>query len=215
MNPKEPIPVAILCRVSTKKQENERQERELTEVCDQNGWQVVEIIREVVSGAVKEEDRPGLGRVMDLVRERKIKKVLVHEVSRLSRKPSVALRVVEEMTGFGVSLYWHTQRMETLLPGGKRNAAAGIIMSIMSEFAQAEREMMIERVNSGLALARERGIKLGRPEGSEPRDKFLEKHSAAIRLIQAGKGLSVRQIAKLADVSTGTVVKITKMLKAA
>src|SRR5207248_9069139 len=55
-----------------------------------------------------------------LALEGKIKKVLVHEVSRIARRNSVAHRFVETLEECGVSLYWHAQSIETLLSSGKR-----------------------------------------------------------------------------------------------
>ena len=85
------IPVAILVRVSTNKQETDRQVSELGEYATKRGYEVVEICKEEVSGAADHDSRLGLHRVEELARMGKIKKVLVHEVSRLARKNSCLL----------------------------------------------------------------------------------------------------------------------------
>ena len=71
--------------------------------------------------------------------------MLVHEVSRLARKPSVAHTTVEELEDRGVSLYWHQQGIETLLPSGERNPAAGVMFALLSEMARAERETLVDQ----------------------------------------------------------------------
>ena len=62
------------------------------------------------------------------------------------------------------SLYWHAQSIETLLPNGKRNPAAGIMLALLAEMARNESETLRERIKSGLALARSRGVILRRPK---------------------------------------------------
>src|SRR5205085_8959443 len=131
-----------------------------------------------------------------LARRGKVKKVLVHEISRLSRRNSVAHRFVEALEDCGVSLYWHAQGIETLLSNGKRNPAAGIMLALLAEIARNEVEVLRERIKSGLAEARRKGVKLGRPKGTIlPRDVFLQKHKDVFRQLKAGQ--SVRNTAKI------------------
>src|SRR5207248_4582717 len=79
-----------------------------------------EICHETVSGRAADDDRYGLRHVEALAQLGKVRKVLVHEISRLGRKNSVAHRFVETLEECGVSLYWHAQGLETLLPNGAR-----------------------------------------------------------------------------------------------
>jgi DNA invertase Pin-like site-specific DNA recombinase len=127
--------VAILVRVSTARQETDRQVHELEAYASSKGYAVVEVCREQVSGGAKMEERDGIRRVLELAYSGRINKVLVHEVSRIARRNSVAHRFIEELEELGVSLYWHTQGIETLLPSGKRNPAASIMFSLLAEIA--------------------------------------------------------------------------------
>ncbi len=202
------VPVAILARVSTDKQNTARQIHELQQVAAENGWEVVEIIETAgLSGNAKEGDRHDLGRVRELAVAKKIRKVLVHEVSRLARRNSTAHKFLEEMEALGVSLYWHAQRIETLLANGKRNPAASIMFSLLAEMARSERETLVERINSGLAKARREGKKLGRPEGSSrsPKD-FLSTHRDVVKQLRADQ--SIRNTAKITGKSVSTVQRV-------
>ena len=204
-------PVAVLVRVSTQKQETDRQISELQSYADGKGYQVVEVCRETVSGRADEADRHGLNRVEELARLGTIKKVLVHEVSRLARKNSVVHRFVEMLEEFGISLYWHAQGIETLLPNGKRNPASGIMLALLAEMARNEVETLRERINSGLAEARKKGIKLGRPAGTNLNpDEFLQKHREICRLLKAGQ--SVRNSAKISGKGVSTVQRVKAIL---
>lgn len=205
--PASKLPVAILVRVSTLKQETDRQVSELKAYADSKGFEVVEVCEEQISGMADESDRHGLHRVEELARTGAIKKVLVHEVSRLARRNSVAHAFVETLEDLGVSLYWHQQGIETLLPNGKRNPAAAIMFALLAEMARAERETLSERIKSGLAEARRKGRKLGRPQGSTVSDKeFLAKHSDIVRRLREGH--SVRNTAKITGKGGSTVQRV-------
>lgn len=207
MKTKQKIPVAILVRVSLARQETDRQVFELREVSEKNEWQVIEVIQESISGAASDSDRAGIERAMELARAGEIRKVLVHEVSRVARRNSTAHRFVEELEDFGVSLYWHAQKIETLLPSGKRNPAASIMFSLLAEMARNERETLVERIKSGLAEARRKGHRLGRPPGSKVGEKaFLEKHRDVVRLLRAGQ--SIRNSAKISGKGVSTVQRV-------
>jgi len=173
----------------------------------------VEICEETVSGRVLAAERTGLQRVEDLAREGKIKKVLVHEVSRIGRRNSVTHKFVENLLEMGVSLYWHQQRIETLLPSGKRNPAAGIMLALLSEMALAETETLSERILSGLQEAKRKGVKLGRPEGTViSNTEFLKKHKDVVRLLKEKH--SIRNAAKIARKGISTVHKVKLHLTA-
>ena len=199
--------VAILVRVSTEKQETDRQITELQAYADSKGYEVVEVLKETVSGRADEADRHGLIQAEELAATGKIKKVLVHEISRLSRKNSITHRVIESLESYGVSLYWHSQGIETLLSNGKRNPAAGIMVALLSEIARAEVETLRERIMSGLTEARKKGVKLGRPAGTtnSPAD-LLKKHQDIVKLLKNGH--SVRHTTRITSKGFSTVQRV-------
>jgi DNA invertase Pin-like site-specific DNA recombinase len=210
---KQRTPVVILVRVSTVKQETDRQISELKAYADGKDYEVIEICRETISGRAADDDRQVLRHVEELARQRKIKKVLVHEISRLARKNSVAHRFVETLEECGVSLYWHAQGIETLLPNGKRNPAAGIMLALLAEMARSEVEVLRERINSGLREARRKGITLGRPKGTTlDRKTFLRKHRDILRLLKSAQ--SVRNAAKITGKGVSTVQRVKEALAA-
>lgn len=207
------VPVAILVRVSTSKQETTRQAHELTDFAKSKGYTVVEVCRETISGDSTSDERVGLKRVEELAAAGQIRKVLVHEISRLARRNSVAHRFVENLESHGVSLYWHAQGIETLLPNGKRNPAAGIMLALLAEMARSELESLRARINSGLATARRAGKTLGRPQGTSiSRSEFLRKHRDVVRLLKSGQ--SVRNAAKIAEKGNSTVQRVKAALAA-
>lgn len=207
------IPVAILVRVSTVKQETDRQVSELTAHAESKGYEVIELCKETVSGRANESERHGLNRAEELAVSGKVKKILVHEISRLARKNSIAHKFVETLEDHGVSLYWHAQGIETLLPNGKRNPAAGIMLALLAEMARSEVEILRERINSGLDEARRKGVKLGRPQGSKlNREVLLQNHRDIVRQLKDGQ--SVRNTAKITGKGISTVQRVKKLTAA-
>ena len=208
-----PVSVAIVVRVSTSKQDTARQLAELQTLADTKGWQVVKVLQETVSGSANIEDRPALLRVLELAAEGKINKVLVHEVSRIARRPSVAMTFVEMLEKHCVSLYWHAQGIETLLPNCKRNPSAAIMLALLSEMARAEKETLVDRINSGLAEARRKGVRLGRPKGSGyDAARLLAEHKDVVRALKAGH--SIRNAAKITGKGGSTVQRVKAALAA-
>jgi DNA invertase Pin-like site-specific DNA recombinase len=111
---------------------------------------------------------------------------------------------------YGVSLYWHSQSIETLLSNGKRNPAAGIMLALLSEIARNEVEVLRERILSGLAEARKKGVRLGRPTGSKnsPAD-LLKMHQDIVKLLKNGH--SVRHTTKITEKGFSTVQRVKKL----
>jgi DNA invertase Pin-like site-specific DNA recombinase len=210
-----PSPAAILVRVSKTSQSVERQTTELRAEAARRGWKVVEVVEESgIGGAADEDRRTGIARIMELAEAGEIKCLMVHEVTRIGRRPAIIHPLVERLHAHGVSLYWHAQRVETLLPDGRRNPAAGMMLAILAEMAFAERETLIERIRSGLDAARRRGARLGRPPGTSlTADDLLAKHADVAALLRRGK--SVRDTAGRTGKSPSTVKRVKAVMRAA
>jgi DNA invertase Pin-like site-specific DNA recombinase len=125
---------------------------------------------------------------------------------------------VEKLEECGVSLYWHAHNIETLMPSGKRNPAAAIMLALLAEMARAEKDTLKERIVSGLAHAKKHGTKsgraIGRPKGTtlEAAD-FLAKHKDIQKLLKSGQ--SIRNAAKISGKGGSTVQRVAAAMKAA
>jgi DNA invertase Pin-like site-specific DNA recombinase len=208
--------VAIFARVSTTdKQTTARQVNDLRDLCANNGWTVVATITEHVSGAKSNDDREGVQELFALAQRRQISKVIITEVSRIGRNVSEGVQIIDRLTASGVSLYIQNIGMETLLADGRPNFMFKPILLTLVGFAEMERELLRERIKSGLETAKRAGKKLGRPTGVvESSDELLAKYPAVVRQVRSS-ALSVRQIAKLCDVSPNTVQKVKQALRMA
>ncbi len=190
---------AIYARVSTADQSCDRQIAELTEFAARGGYDVVDVFRETASGA--KANRAERGRIIDLAQARKIDAVLVSELSRWGRSTQDLLETLNKLAGWKVSVVAVSGlTFELNTPHGRMMA------TMLAGIAQFERDLLSERVKSGLAAARARGKKLGRQLGQRPKSDKL-----APKVIQAvTDGRSYRWIARDLGINKNTVLEIMK-----
>jgi len=153
------IRAALYARVSTNAQHTENQLRRLHEVAALRGWSVVGEYVETVSGAAKA--RPIFDKLMADARRRKFDTIAAVDVSRLGRSLSGLAGLFEEVRQIGVDLYLDREAMDTSTPAGRA------MLGMASVFAAFERDLIIERTMAGLATARAKGARLGRPPASD------------------------------------------------
>ena len=206
--------VVILARVSTDKQDYQRQIVELTDYCSKVGWEIVKVFANKVSGAKKTEERPEILEMLSYVKEHDIKRVCCLEVSRLGRNTLEALKVIQMLNDNKVSLFIKNYNLETLNPDGTPNPVASLITTILLEVASMERRTILERVNSGrnqyIAKCRKEGIKMGRPTNYKKSDEaYKEQYQKEIALLR--KGISLRNVSQLTNTSMNTLRKLKSM----
>jgi len=202
----------IFARVSKLTQDWQRQVSDLEPVCESRGWGAPYIISEKGSASKRRNSqRPEVQQLRELVAAGKVSHVLITEVSRLSRLPSQAHALLEELTAAGVSIYLHRYNIETLLPNGRLNPIASMLFALTAEFGRAETEDRADRILSGQAEARRKGKHLGRPAGTSLEDEdLLKKWPKIAKLLRGNR--SVREIAQLEEVSATTVQAVRAAL---
>lgn len=205
--------VVILARVSTDKQEYNRQVVELTDYCDKMGYEVMRVFASKVSGTKKNEDRPEIMEMLQYIEQNNIDKVCVLEISRLGRNTLEALKVIELLNERKVCLYIKNYNLETLDSEGNVNPITSLICTILLEISSMERHTIIDRMASGrdqyIAKCRKEGIKMGRPATYRKSDDAMkEEYRKEISLLK--QGLSLRQINGLTGTSIMTIRKLYK-----
>src|SRR5215467_13374742 len=188
---------ALYLRVSTDEQSTERQERELTEAAARMRHEVVEVYADNgISGAKGRNGRPAFDRLHRDAARRRFDIVMAWSVDRLGRSLQDLVGFLSELHALRIELYLHQQGLDTTTPAGKA------MFQMMGVFAEFERAMIVERVKSGLRLAKVRGTKSGKPIG---RPRVPEGTRKAIQAAYKAGGGGMRSLAKRYGVSLGTV----------
>ena len=201
--------VVILARVSTDKQDYERQISELSQM----GWEVAKVFANKVSGAKKNEERPEIMEMLQYIEQNNIDKVCVLEISRLGRNTLEALKVIELLNERKVCLYIKNYNLETLDSEGNVNPITSLICTILLEISSMERHTIIERMSSGrdqyIAKCRATGKKMGRPASYRKSDDTMrEQYKKEISLLK--QKMSLRNICAITGTSVATIRKLYK-----
>lgn len=208
--------VVILARVSTDKQEYQRQITELTEHCRKMDWKVVRIFANKVSGAKSNEDRTEIQELIEFVKTNQIQRVVCLEISRMGRNTLEALKVIQLLNEHKVSLYVKNYNLETLDSEGKVNPVASLICTILLEIAQMERLTIKERMASGrkqyIDRCRREGVKMGRPDTYRKHiEEYKKQYQREFSLIR--KGLSLANISAITGTSINTIRKLRILVR--
>jgi DNA invertase Pin-like site-specific DNA recombinase len=161
---------------------------ELRAYCKKRGWHVAgEFVDKGISGA--KEHRPALDRLLSLCRKRSIDAVVVYRYDRFARSLRQLVNALEEFRALGIDFVSLHEGVDTSTPNGR------LVFGIFASIAEFERELIRDRVRSGLAAARSKGKRLGRPR--------VAVDIAMIRCLRA-EGASWPTIAKKLGIGVAT-----------
>jgi DNA invertase Pin-like site-specific DNA recombinase len=193
---------AIYVRVSTDKQTVENQLRELHQIAERRGWEVVQEYHDAgISGAKGRKDRPGLDKMLEDAQRRRFDVVMAWAIDRLGRSLIDLLGTIQALEACGVDLYLDQQSLDTTTPAGK------LMFQITGAFAEFERGMIRQRINAGLKRAVDAGKQLGRPRIDPALEKRIQSQ------LRGGKGMLA--VAKECGVGSGTVQRIAREMAGA
>lgn len=195
--------IALYLRVSTDGQTTEPQELELRRYCEGRGWSVVEVHRDVISGA--KVVREGMTALMEGVRERRFDGVCVVKIDRLARSLQHFAQIIQELRKCGVALVVPGQGIDT----SEESSVSKVQMGILAVIAEFERDIISERTKAGLRAARARGRVLGRPS-----PRIVPNREEVVRAWRAETGgFDFRGLAlRLGGVSTATAWRVAKQV---
>lgn len=199
----------IYARVSSvgDRQTTERQVADLMKYIDLNDMKLVKVFEEKMSGA--KENRPVLTECVEFCISNHIHTLCVSEISRLGRSTKIVVNTIDELTKAGVNVYIQNLPLCTLNEDGQPNPIAKMITAVLSSFAEIERDNIKYRLNSGRELAKAKGVKMGRKTGSiKSKSQKEVEYQSVIKTLKRGQ--SIRNAAKLCDVSVSTVQRIKK-----
>lgn len=143
-------------------------------------WQLREFGDEGISGAVA--TRPGLAALLAAARQRQVDVIVITKLDRLARSLRQLVALGEELRELGVDLVVLDQSIDTTTSAGR------LMFNMLGAFAEFERDLICERVREGVARARAKGVRFGRPR------TFRVDEEDVLRRVAAGE--SYRKIAK-------------------
>ena len=164
------------------------------------------------SGKVKFAERENGKKLVEMVAAGKVKELVVNELSRLGRNTGDTISTLEFLDKHNVNVKVQDIGLESM-PSGKKNPIFKMISSIMSSLYENELENIKERTRAGREIYKLQGGQFGRPIGTNESERdFLNKVQVKKIVFQLEKAHSVRNTAKIADVSPSLVQKTKKIL---
>ncbi len=195
----------LYLRVSTQDQTTANQERELRQVANRAGWEIVHVYKDHgISGAKGKEKRPAFNALHKAAARREFDVVMAWSVDRLGRSLQDLVGFLSEIHAAGVDLFLHQQGLDTTTPAGKA------MFQMLGVFSEFERSIIQERVRAGLRRAVSEGKQLGRPRIAAE----MESRIRAALKARKDSGDSVRKIAARFGVDPSTVQRISHPLGA-
>ena len=170
------------------------------------------IAQEQISGSIAFAKRPKGAELLKLIDAGKVSEIYVEEFSRLGRNAFDTLSTLNICEQH--ELVVHIQNMNLVSRiDGKPNPIFKMFSYIVSVIAEQEKELIKERTEMGKIAARQKGVVFGRKTGSNERKvDFLNKENNKLILKYLVEGhTTVREIAKLTDSSTATVMKVKRV----
>ena len=174
----------LYLRVSTTDQNPENQLPALQRIAESRGYEVVRVIEERVSGAKRKRD--GLTQLLEGAHRGEFGVVLCWAIDRLGRSMAGVVTTIQTLDASKCQILSHQEPwLDTQGP------VRELLISIFAWVAQMERQKLIERTAAGLATARSKGIRLGRPAVHVDVDEALKLIKGGATLRQAAKRLGV------------------------
>jgi DNA invertase Pin-like site-specific DNA recombinase len=138
------------------------------------------------------------------VEEGALKELVVEEFSRLGRNAGDVIQVLEWLDEHEVNVVVRNIGLQSR-PQGERNPIWKMISSVMSSLYEMEKENILERTRSGRMVAMQRGVRMGRPKGTEENiNRFLSKPKNQEIQKLLNRGLRYTEVQKVVDCSPRT-----------
>jgi putative DNA-invertase from lambdoid prophage Rac len=185
--------VAIYLRVSTQDQSTELQASELRTYAQARGWTDLKVYEDKATGTTG--NRPALKQLLQDVRQRRVDLVLCWKLDRLFRSLKDLIGTLQEFQDLGVQFCSLKDSIDMTTSAGR------LLMHLLGAFGEFEASLIRERVRAGLANAKAKGKRLGRPKTRDD----LAIHDLRQR------GFSIRQIAKATGTSTTSVQRALRV----
>jgi DNA invertase Pin-like site-specific DNA recombinase len=194
--------VAIYVRVSSARQDTVSQEPDLQRWAEGQD-SPVKWYRDKFTGRTM--DRPGFGKLIADVEAGKVLSVVVWRLDRLGRTAKGLTALFDDLTVRKVNLVSIKDGIDLTTSAGR------LMVNVLASVADYETELRGECSAAGQAIAREKGVRFGRPPGPGKRIKVTPEQETVIRRLKSG-GSGVTAIAKATGLSRPTIYAVLSQL---
>jgi len=170
------------------------------------------VLLDKISGNVAFKERPQSFQLIKLIEAGRVNDLVVEEFSRLGRNTGDVINTLDWLEEKGINVIIRNIGLQSR-PNGVKNPIWKMVSSVMSSLYEMELQNIKERTMVGRMVYVQQGGKLGRPQGTNENSiNFLNKKKSKIIQGFLRNGFTIRQVAKLADVSTRTVMKVKQQV---
>ena len=202
--------VIIYARTSTKDQNIKEQIKSLIKLSNDENWELIGYFKdEGISGL--DNNRKGLTDVINFIENNKVDKLIITEISRLSRDVDMLKEIIHITSSNNVSIYIKDIESETLLNGSLNTNIINILNDEI-KYSNHELGKIRNRLERGYKSFIEKGGKVGRKPGYKKSEtEFILENEDVIHYLK--EGYSIRMVMTLCNKSSGTVLKMKKIME--
>jgi DNA invertase Pin-like site-specific DNA recombinase len=197
--------IVLYTRVSTIEQNPDRQ---LT-----NSKEYDYVLTDYCSGSIPLYERPKGSEVKKMIDSGTLKKLVIHDVTRIGRNTLDVLTIWSDLTQRGIVIECKNPTLRNINEDGTVDKFSELMLSILSTMSQFEKSLIRERQLEGIKIRKEKGLYGGRRIGTtDTTERFLKKKRSQDILNYLNKGTySYSEISLILSTSTTTVTKVKKL----
>jgi DNA invertase Pin-like site-specific DNA recombinase len=199
--------IVLYTRVSTIEQNPDRQL--------QNPKQYDYILTDYCSGSIPLYERPKGSEIKKLIDKGSLKKLVIHDVTRIGRNTLDVLSIWTDLTQRGIVIECKNPTLRNINEDGTVDKFSELMLSILSTMSQFEKSLIRERQMEGIKIRKEKGLYSGRRIGTvDTKERFLSKpkNKQIIDYLKRDS-YSYHEIGKILGCSTTTITKVNKLLQ--
>jgi DNA invertase Pin-like site-specific DNA recombinase len=149
-----------------------------------------------------------------LIDQGKLTHLEIHSIDRIGRNALSILDNYNYLTQQGVRIVCRNPQISNFNEDGKPDPFSDLLLNLFASIAQYERSLIVSRIREGIEARRAKNLYTGRVVGSsESPEKFLNKSKSKKIVELLEKGYSYSEISSIVPCSTGTIVKVNKLIK--
>lgn len=165
-----------------------------------------------ISGSIPFNQRPSAKELLHNIDKNEINYISVSSIDRLGRNTLDVLQTIEKLHNNKICLKVDNLGLESLVEG-KENPTFKLIISVLANISEMERNSLLERQREGIQIAKAKGTYKGRLKNTyESEEEFLAKYPTVINYLNKKNPPTIVEIAKLTDCSKNTVQKVKKYI---